>query len=380
MRTLALLLALLSAVASAQVTEPPKRYALVVGIDDYLEDDLDLRYAVADATAMRDVLAEHDYDVTLMVNDVADRRRLIRELSSFAQRLRPEDTFVLYLAGHGMRNTVTKEVYWLPYDIVVRQPDVEGVRIAHLIDYLDDIPAHRKIVILDHCFSGELGKVLANAGARSGSYGPPTTPRDAFPAADYRDSVARTSSGIFIATAARGLAQEDPQDGHGLMTWALLQAVQTNGADLDDGGASDGALSIMELKHFLYRTVKRASESRGFEQVPIADVFGTDRSITEQEWKPFLRSLTPAERLVFADRYRAKLMDWRTDDIIDESVRKYVEDALVEWTSNAATYTALHRKIVYALRDTVDGTPLLDSAKAHEVARRVNAIVAGEGS
>ena len=385
MRPLILLAGLFAAGAiPAQTPEPPKRYALVVGIDRYLDRDLWLQYAVADAKAMSDVLSDHEYDVVMMPDDDASRSRLIRELTGYAQRLQPQDTFVLFLAGHGMRNAAAQEVYWLPYDADISQPDVSGIRIRHLIDYLDDIPARQKIVILDHCYSGEIGEALASVepGARSGSYGAPSIPRDAFPVEDVRASIDRGATGTFVATAARGLAREDPQDGHGLMTWALLQAVKTGDADVPDSPTrpSDGALSIHELKRYLYQTVKEVSRTRGFDQRPIADVYGPDNSIAEQEWKPFLRALNAAERAAFAERYRSKLLEWRTGDYINESVRKSAEDAIAEWAADATSYTAEQRRIVFVLRDTIDSSPLLDVQKASEVSRRVSAIVNGGGS
>lgn len=366
----------------AQTTETPKRHALVVGINSYIDPKLALQYAVADARAMNDVLADHGYDVVLIPDHEASRTRLIQELTKYALIVRPDDTFALFLAGHGMRNAVIDEVYWLPYDANVTLPDINGIRLRHLFDYINDIHASRKIVILDHCYSGELtndGGAVANGLSRNGSYGEPTTPRDAFPVADVESAITRASRGTFVVTAARGLAREDPQDGHGLMTWALLQAVRTNEADQPAiaGKPLDGALSIGELKRYLYAKVLEVSRTRGFKQQPITNLYGQDTSTVEQEWKPFLRTLSDAEKQSFSTRYQSALQVWRTSGAITELVRKSVEDALAEWVRNATTYTPQQRKIVYAVRETIDGSTLLDDEMARELSRRVNAIVSG---
>ena len=105
---LAGVLALTSA-ASAQEREG-ETYVLVVGVDDYADAKIsDLKFAEADARAVADFYARDPASpasserVKLLLGRQATRRGVLRALQEHLLRraVRPEDTAILYFAGHG---------------------------------------------------------------------------------------------------------------------------------------------------------------------------------------------------------------------------------------------------------------------------------------
>src|SRR5688500_5590600 len=161
---LALTIAALCAPASnlsLGAQDSPKRYALVIGLNDFrLTGQLEaLKFADQDAIQVAQALRAQGYDVTQIVNAQAKREDIVGELNRMARLVKRDDTFVLFFAGHGAQNLTVSDssTYWLTYDANLGAPDVAGIRLDHLMDYVGDIRAQRKLVLLDHCFSGRYG-------------------------------------------------------------------------------------------------------------------------------------------------------------------------------------------------------------------------------
>lgn len=144
------------------------KVALLVGIDEYPGGAL--RGCVDDVERMRTALyRNHNGDVNFECRCVVTptvnvtRAMLKKEMERlFSKRI---DMALFYFAGHGaLRNLggylVTQDAR--DYD--------EGVSMADLLKLADESPARERIVILDCCHSGALGKVpaLRNDGAMLG--------------------------------------------------------------------------------------------------------------------------------------------------------------------------------------------------------------------
>ncbi|HEY7502317.1 MAG TPA: caspase family protein [Vicinamibacterales bacterium] len=242
------------------LAQTPTRYALVIGLNEFRNLNGRLRplqFANADATEVGRVLERYGYRVTQLVNNQAKREDIVGELNRLARTIRREDTFVLFFAGHGVQNASVSDTstYWLTYDARLDAPDVEGIRLEHLMDYVRDIRAERKLVLLDHCFSGRVapspnpapsGSIDATqpGGSRGGGDEMLAVSRGAEPVPGW--STVRTRSTGFISIgASRDLAFE--KDGHGLFTSALLAALNSRAADVD----KNGSLTALELVLFL---------------------------------------------------------------------------------------------------------------------------------
>src|SRR5262249_35090337 len=92
----------------------------------------------------------------------ARRENIVGELTRLARESQPRDLVVIYFAGHGVRARWSDQAskaqhsYWLAYDTTLARLEIEGLRLEHAVELIDDIPSTQKLVILDHCHSGTI--------------------------------------------------------------------------------------------------------------------------------------------------------------------------------------------------------------------------------
>jgi uncharacterized caspase-like protein len=201
----------------------------------------------------------------------------VSTIQQFVFNTKPEDTFLLYFAGHGVKNTGNGKVYWLATDTSLPLLEASGIRMSHLLDYFADVKARQKILLLDHCLSGEVVFDLsaamsggaATAPATSSVPSQPAGPPSASPSRGSEGSIKITNrnvepikttfdrqwsavpGGTMILAAARDDAFESDTIKHGVFTAALLEAFTTRLADK----SGDGQLSASELATFVHDRV-----------------------------------------------------------------------------------------------------------------------------
>jgi WD40 repeat protein len=226
----------------------PDLYVIAVGLNRYdpawqqVTEVPPLTYAVADAKAMVASLRKYagplfgEMHVLELYDDQASRAG-IRDAIQKARRARPEDVFLLYVAGHG--KTVGDRYYLIPYDAkgggeIAAAPSspgrvVTGVRglesagdkgirasglaVDELAEALADIPALKRVFIFDTCSSGS----AATLASRRQN---PFAVRGTMERAQH-------SQGVYCLTAApAGVAAKEPSElGGGVLTYALLAAL-----------------------------------------------------------------------------------------------------------------------------------------------------------
>ena len=269
--TVAATLALASSLLAQD--DRPKKYALIIGLNevDKVEKVPSLKYAKEDANELKKLLDKHQFDKTIqLIDENALRDVIINHLSRLAIIVKEQDTFLLYFAGHGVRSRSGRGTYWLTWDTDTDRLDVNGIRLSHLLDYVADIPAKRKIVVLDHCYSGDVdlkvtpGVVGSTDERISAEFVPGVAARPSIPTDVIDRAVANRGSETLVIAAARGFAYELPNatdisKGHGVLTTALLKAYESRAADT----TKDGKLSAGELVDYLSREISRLSALAG---------------------------------------------------------------------------------------------------------------------
>ena len=150
-------------------------YALLIGINDYqhLRSDLQLHYAVADATAMREMLIRYygfppDH-IRMLLNGDATKQNIVNAFSDFAdqQTYENDDRVLIFFSGHGQ--TVPNpeggnDGYLIPADGNVQLDHIQNsmpylktcIRMEEIWDYLKSSPAKHVLLIADACYSGLL--------------------------------------------------------------------------------------------------------------------------------------------------------------------------------------------------------------------------------
>ena len=95
---------------------------LAVGIDHFVAQSLTLNYAVADARTFVTTIqrsAEHLFssvDMTVLLDQQATRAGILDAFERLAARVRPNDTFLFYVATHGVRDNDDKRFLLIPQD------------------------------------------------------------------------------------------------------------------------------------------------------------------------------------------------------------------------------------------------------------------------
>lgn len=220
----------------------PRRVALVVGIDRYQDPALQgLRYAGKDAVDLARVLSASDrgaFEVHLVTSadGPVSRERFWEAFEQASARLQPDDTFLVYFAGHGTLDLATggTEHHLLTSGSSLDRPAATGIPRAQLQARLGELPARRRVIVLDACFSGGGRSQLAPDTQDAlrklrGPAPPPPAPR-----------FSRYEAWLFAAVHHQA-AQEDPRLENGVYTHFLVRGLEGE-ADLD----GDGLVDVLE--------------------------------------------------------------------------------------------------------------------------------------
>ncbi len=275
--------------ACAVAASPPpaaagEKYALLIGLDDYgpgkAQGITRLGYASRDVRDMEQALTAlgYKYLERPLLNQVARRLDIVRALSYHAETLTQEDTFVLFFAGHGVR-AGNGHTYWLTRDTSLSLLDDNGIRLEHLLDYVRDIKASKKLVLLDHCFSGDVTPVVgrspnldstspAGAGNRAAgsAEGGAVLTRGISRVSDIGEEIRSRGRGLIVVAAARDEAFESDKLQHGVFTAALLDALRSHKASQDE------SLSALELLRFVGGRVRELARELKLPDQGVYDV------------------------------------------------------------------------------------------------------------
>lgn len=344
----------------AQQPPPPHKYALLIGLNRYAYPAVGiatLDYAKADVTALKKVLEQQGYEVTALWDEMAIREGVVRELSRHATIVAEADDFLLYYAGHGVRNkAINRKTYWLTYDAKLEALDIAGIRLPHLLDYVADIRARRKLILLDHCFSGD---VIPSATAADPSRGPGegdvrAEGRGAFPVADVAKSINSAGEGVIMVAAARGAAYELKNYGHGLFTYALLKALNSREADRDD----DAKLSVDELLAYLKTKVHDLSTATagGAQETKEWTTAADTASWFVTERLPIVK---PAEAARKASAYQRALSEWEQKQWIKVDTKSRSYEVIQNWVQALQSSRRLNegdQELLDKIREAVDAS------------------------
>lgn len=230
-----------------------RRVAVLIGVQDYADPALQgLRFSAKDARDVGSVLSDADrggFDrVTVLTGSTATSRAgLLSALRTATADLQRDDTFLLYLSGHGTLTLDPIEgsrLWFLPSDARLDEPDRTGLSVSELEEFVSELPARRRVLILDTCHNGRAGSKSLVSGATAntlrGLRGEPPAPR-----ADRE--ISESEARLFAAQYYQP-AMEDPELGNGVYTHFLLEGLTAanRDADLD----RDGLVDVIEAHSY----------------------------------------------------------------------------------------------------------------------------------
>jgi WD40 repeat protein/uncharacterized caspase-like protein len=256
-------------------------YVVAVGINEYANSQYNLKYAVADAQSFGDEVRTRQtqvggferVEVVPLLNENATKANILLALKRLAgaveppslkagfldrvKRAEPEDTVIIYFAGHGTAQA--QRFYLIPHDLgytgdrtklneaglqSILSHSISDIELEEAVEGLD---AGHLLMVIDACNSGQ---ALEAEEKRRGPMNSKGLAQLAY------------EKGMYILTAAQSYqaALEAAQLGHGLLTYALVEeGLKTAIADIEP---KDGLLSAREWIDFATERVPQMQEEK----------------------------------------------------------------------------------------------------------------------
>lgn len=267
--------------------DPPEFYAIIGGVSEYENNSLNLRYSAKDARDFakavelgaaklfgRDkvhirLLASGEGNETSLLTD-ADSKQLAPSKENFQQsfedfrKAKPTDVFLVYLAGHGTsinKGGDTGDTYlYLTQEAVTTDKSrlldeklrgATTVSSEELAEWIKDVPALKRAMILDTCAAGAVEASLIK---------PRELSPDQIKALDRMKD--RTGFYVLMGSAADAQSYEATRYGQGLLTYSLLQGM--SGASLQRSEFAD----VSTLFNYAEDTVTEMAKGIGGIQQP----------------------------------------------------------------------------------------------------------------
>jgi WD40 repeat protein len=251
-------------------TAPPRLFAVVVGINDYLDGTLKLTYAVPDATTLANAFEKagrnHYQEVIVrkVLNQDATTAKLDAVFADLANMVRPRDVFVFFAAGHG--KTHEGRYYFVPYDMRYHTEQSlvnDAIGQDRLQGWFARIPAKKAVLMFDTCEAGSLAeRRVAGRGLEQ--------------KAALGRLIQATGRATLTASTATQQAYEG-HGGHGVFTFALLDALGRG--DINN----NGLVELTELIQHVDGLVPAITEKRWrAKQYPQMDAYGSNFSLARQ--------------------------------------------------------------------------------------------------
>lgn len=250
-------------------------YILAIGLNDYKNPKYSLNYGRADAQAFADAAEARGRGIFRKINKEvildgqATRQGIEAAFAKIIAQAKPQDAFVFYFAGHGVMSEgsdqTPAEFYLVPFDVMQLYGNdgalaTNGVAAKLLKDLCTRVRAQKQLIVLDACQSAGVLETFATRGA-----------------AEEKAILQLARSAGVVVLAATGqdqVATEFGKLGHGVFTYALLQAI--NG-DADGGNPPDGKITATEIVAFINdRVPELTKQYRGKTQYPSAWSRGQD--------------------------------------------------------------------------------------------------------
>jgi hypothetical protein len=279
-------------------------------VSKYVDDNLNLRYSAKDgvdfARALEigaaKFLGRDKVHIRLLVGDKTENKTLFTvpdasELSpskenfrkvfgEFAAKAKQNDILVVYLSGHGVALKqqggdsylyLIQEAYTTDNSALAEEKIRTATTVSseELVQWIKEIPASKKALVLDTCAAGAAAESLKTR---------KDVPSDQIRALERLKD--RTGFFVLMGSAADKVSYETTTYRQGLLTYSLLQALK--GAKLHDGGYAD----VGQLFDYAQDRVPQLAQNIGAIQQP--------RSLRPDIGSPFDIGLyTAAEQELF---------------------------------------------------------------------------------
>ncbi len=241
-----------------------------IGIGDFKDKEHNLNWSIADINNLNNELKlkfKANYHASLLLNKDVTIQNLKAIKKMLLDSTTINDKVILSFSGHGLMSK-NYDYYLSTYDTDFNSPEKNGLPYEMIESLMDSIPARKKIMLIDACYSGEIDKdeiqtngTIQKASGQKGvkvyNYSKSgTVAKNPFELMQLLfNNVSRNTGAIVIsASAGNQSALEENNLKGGIFTYCVLEMLK-----------SDKAFKISDFKK---QVVKRVSELSKGAQIP----------------------------------------------------------------------------------------------------------------
>jgi|GEM_PF-3030953 len=131
--------------------------ALVIGINDYKDPKIpNLKTAVNDAKEFANLLqTRYGFKVTMLLDRQATRQGIMDKMRELAANSLPDESILIYYAGHGDLDRVLNDGWWVPVDATGGNP-ATYIDNNYVQRVMRGMKARHVLLVSDSCYSGTL--------------------------------------------------------------------------------------------------------------------------------------------------------------------------------------------------------------------------------
>ncbi len=241
--------------APAVLAQTRRLFVVAVGVSEYSRADYNLRLPAKDASDFLELMKSQagsmytSVEGRLLSNRDATRARVLEAMQWLRQAVGPQDTGMLFIAGHGVNDAIG-QYHFLPHDADVARPSRTAVPESAIRQTLGQMKG-RAVLFVDTCFAGN---VLGSGAAASNEI------------SRLANTLSSAENGVIVFSASTGRQEslENPAWGNGAFTKALIEGIR-GGADF----RREGVVTHQGLSYFLGQEVRNITRGR---QTPVTAV------------------------------------------------------------------------------------------------------------
>lgn len=246
----------------------PELHLLTVAVNAYRDGDLRLKYALPDADALAEQVQAKGNGLfnkvhlhTLRDGDVT-KEGLAQKFASIGSKMKREDVFLLFVAGHGITDEKEGAYYFLPADFRYTGEGAVQKQAVSMTDFrnmLANVQAMKSLILLDTCNSGSFAEAIASRGM---------TEKTAI------TKLSRAVGRATIVASSKSQVALEGYEGHGAFTWTILEGMKGKTAD------KGSKITINTLATFIEEELPKLTFKKwGYEQIPQKTLQGMDFQI-----------------------------------------------------------------------------------------------------
>lgn len=186
-----------------------RRIAVLVGNNAYAPPIPPLETPQADVTRIATVLQNRFGFDTRILRD-AGKGQIVAELNRIAADARPDDSVLVFYAGHGYLMDDTQMGYWIPVDASVKTA-ANWISNTDIGKLLKAIPSRQLLLVSDSCFSGTL------------------TREQKVGAGGTANEILTRRSVVVLSSGGDEPVSDEGNNGHSVFAWNLIKTLESIG-------------------------------------------------------------------------------------------------------------------------------------------------------